>query len=64
MQTRALVGRIVLLLVALASLGCWTLAGAAAGSAIGDAAGNREMGTAVGATAGVMLDIFDDYDYY
>ncbi|MDJ0853206.1 MAG: hypothetical protein QNK04_32975 [Myxococcota bacterium] len=63
MQTRALLHRIVLLLVALATAGCWTLAGAAAGNVIGGAAGNAEMGTAVGATAGVMLDIFDD-DYY
>ena len=61
MQMRSIVSRFLLLLVALGTVGCWTLAGAAAGSAIGSAAGNQQMGTAVGATAGVMLDIFDDY---
>ncbi len=38
MGTRRIVARLVLLFVALASIGCWTLAGAAAGSAIGSAA--------------------------
>jgi zinc transporter ZupT len=47
----------------LVTLGCATLTGAVLGGAIGSMAGDQRMGTAVGATAGAMIDIFGD-DYY
>ena len=48
-----LVGMTVLILV-----GCATIGGAVVGTGIGALAGDAEMGAAVGATAGAVVDIF------
>ena len=45
-------------LTALVLVGCATVGGAVVGTGIGALAGDAEMGAAVGATAGAVVDIF------
>lgn len=45
-------------LAALVLVGCATVGGTLVGAGIGALAGDAEMGAAVGATAGVVVDIF------